>query len=125
MLLDSVVRIGHEVVEMDAPLAPRRQELEEHVHQHGLAATDAAMDVEAFYRRLSFPPLGEQPAERARLLSQPLGADLVGQPVERGDHFFLRRISLYRSGFDGMRIALRDRGMRLDAVAQVHGVCRE
>ena len=50
--VDAVMRVGHEVVEMDAPLAPHRHELEEHVHQHGLAAPDAAMDVEPAHRRL-------------------------------------------------------------------------
>ena len=45
--VDAVMHVGHEVVEMHAPLAPDRHELEEHVHQHGLAAPDATMDIEA------------------------------------------------------------------------------
>ena len=67
MLLDAVVHVGHEVVEMHAALAPHRHQLEEHVHQHGLAAADAAMDVEALAPARASRRLGEQPAERARL----------------------------------------------------------
>ena len=43
----ALVHVGHELVEMRAALAHHRAGLEEQVHQHGLAAADLAVDVEA------------------------------------------------------------------------------
>jgi hypothetical protein len=51
-LVDTLVHLQHEGVEMDAALQLDRRGLEEHVHDHGLAAADAAVDVEAERRRL-------------------------------------------------------------------------
>ena len=48
----ALVHVGHELVEMHAPLAPDRRGLEEQVHQHGLAAADVAVDVESLDRLL-------------------------------------------------------------------------
>ena len=42
------MHIGHELMEMGAALALRRTGGEEQVHQHGLAATDFAVDVETY-----------------------------------------------------------------------------
>ena len=107
MAVDAVMRVGHEVVEVDAPLAPHRDKLEEHVHQHGLAAPDAAMDVEAAHRRMHVAALGEQPAERTRLRRDALGADVVDQPVERARQPFLRGIVRDLAALDEMLVALR------------------
>ena len=43
----ALVHVGHELVEMRAALAHHRRRLEEQVHQHGLAAADVAVDVQA------------------------------------------------------------------------------
>ena len=60
----ALVHVGHEFVEMHAPLAPDRRGLEEQVHQHGLAAADLAVDVESLDRLLLALAGAEQPAER-------------------------------------------------------------
>jgi len=41
------MHLGHEFVEMGAALVQHRAVLEKQIHQHGLAAPDFAMDVEA------------------------------------------------------------------------------
>src|SRR5690606_16464639 len=47
MTPDAIMDVGHEVVEMGAPFRFDRDQLEEHVHEHGLAAADPAMDIKA------------------------------------------------------------------------------
>jgi hypothetical protein len=120
VLLDAVMHVGHEGVEMHAPLAPHRDCLDEHVHQHGLAAADATMDVEPPHEFGRRPVLGEQPAKRTRLALQALRPDLIDQPVERSNDLPLRRIVGGLACGDEMRITLRDGRMRLEAVSQVH-----
>ena len=73
MLLDTVVDIGHEVVEVRTPLASDRHQLKEQVHQHGFAASDATMDIKAAHRFVRWFSLAEEPAERARLGGEALG----------------------------------------------------
>ncbi len=72
--MDAGVRLLHEAVKMDAPLARDLRRLEEQVHQHGLAAANLADEVEAVR-----PPLrdvveaalaAEQPGEQARRLGR-------------------------------------------------------
>ena len=48
---DAVVHLGHELVEMHAPLGAKADRLEEQVHQHGLAASDGAKNIEPLGRR--------------------------------------------------------------------------
>ncbi len=60
----ALVHVGHEFVEMNAPLALDRRGLEEEVHQHGLAAADLAVNVESLDRLLLALAGAEQPAER-------------------------------------------------------------
>jgi hypothetical protein len=88
---DALVHLAHELVEMYPPLRPERDMLEEHVHQHGLAAADLAMDVDPA-RRLSAgataqdakePPLGQPPVRETRC-----------QVIETRRHLGLRRIAL-------------------------------
>ena len=62
---DSLVNIGHKLVKMCTSLADHRTCFEEQVHQHGLAAADVAVDVEAL-DRLVLRPAAEQPADRPR-----------------------------------------------------------
>src|SRR5579883_1161700 len=42
------VHVKHEFVEMRTALAHDRTRFEEEIHQHGLAAADLAVDIEAF-----------------------------------------------------------------------------
>ena len=63
--VDAVVDLRHEFVEMGAALPSRRRDGEEAVHQHGLAAADVAVDVEAADG--GCPLAGEEPAEGAAL----------------------------------------------------------
>ena len=62
--VDTLMHVGHELVEMGTALVHDRAVLEEQVHQHGLAAPDLAVNVEAARRLLL---VGEQPAEQALL----------------------------------------------------------
>ncbi len=120
VLLDAVMRIGHEVIEMDAPLAPHRRQFKKHVHEHGLATADAAMDVEPLDGR-RFRLLGEEPAERARLSGKAIGAERIDQAIQCHDDVLLRRIAGNRASLDQMIIALSYGSVRLKAVAQMHG----
>src|SRR5260370_18155302 len=79
--IDALVHIGHELVEMNAALAHDRRGLEEQIHQHGLAATDLAVDVEALDHIWFALTRSEQPAERARFTREPiLGTTLLALP---------------------------------------------
>ena len=62
--INALMHVDHEFVEMRATLALHGARLEEQIHQHGLAAPDLAVDVEAFDARLLFGAAAEQPAER-------------------------------------------------------------
>src|SRR5262249_44732697 len=66
---DALMNLAHEFVEMDATLAHHSRCCEEHVHQHGLAATNIAEDVKALHR-LSLAR-SKQPAQRGRLAREP------------------------------------------------------
>ena len=61
--VEPLVHVGHELVEVRAALAPHRARGEEQVHQHGLAAPDVAVDVEAADRAFLALAFSEQPAE--------------------------------------------------------------
>ena len=78
-LEDEGVRLQHEVMEMDALLLLQRHRLEEQVHQHGLAASNLAPDVEP-----AGPASAAEPSPRCR---QP-----TRQIVQPRDGFALRRI---------------------------------
>ena len=60
----ALVHVEHEFVEMGAAFPLHRARLEKQVHQHGLAASDIAVDVEALDRLGFFLVIGEHPAER-------------------------------------------------------------
>src|SRR3974390_2010968 len=95
---------------MGAALVLDRALLEKQIHQHGLAAPDVAVNVEAARRR--FVLVGKQPAEQA-LLAKRL---VTGKPLfEIGKglcDFFLRGVWLYRSGRDESLIMRAERGGR-------------
>src|SRR3974390_754772 len=95
---------------MGAALVLDRALLEKQIHQHGLAAPDVAVNVEAARRR--FVLVGKQPAEQA-LLAKRL---VTGKPLfEIGKglcDFFLRGVWLYRSRRDESLIMRAERGGR-------------
>ena len=62
--MDALMHVEHEFVEMGAALALDRRGLEEKIHQHGLAAPDLAVNVEALDGRQVALAAGEQPAQR-------------------------------------------------------------
>ena len=88
------MRVGHEFVEVRAALVHYLALLEEQIHQHGLAATHLAMDVEATRRGVLL--VAEQAAEEALLARRPVARQLL---VERSER--LHRARLGRVGFNG------------------------
>ena len=79
----------HEAVEVRAGLFLERQRFEEGVHQVGLAATDAAPEIQALDRRVVF--LAEQFAEQARFVLR--GRDqVVVQALQMAHCRFLGRV---------------------------------
>src|SRR5690606_30227276 len=120
MLLDAIMHVGHEIVEMDAPLALRRHKLEEHVHEHGLATADSAMHVKAPDGSLLLPSFCEQPAQRAGFARDQLFAKFTDQPVKPLNDTSLGGVTGDRTAGDHMVVALPDGRMRFKAVAKVH-----
>ena len=111
-----LVHVGHEFMEVHAPLAPDRRRLEEQVHQHGLAAADLAMDVEPLDWLLLALAGAEQPAERGRFPRQAMLAQAAFQFGEKIDRARLRHIPLDLSGRDQRLVPCVDAGR--------HGWCR-
>ncbi len=98
--VDSFVHVGHEFMEVGAPFVADRAGVEEQIHQHGLAAADLTMDIQAA-QRLAVPAVllvAEQPAEETVLVARLV----VGEPgVQRRiglDRQRLRRIGLDLAG---------------------------
>ena len=84
------VHVGHEGVEMGATLAMHEGGVEEHVHQHRLAAPDRAVEIEAARRFGGFE--ADEARERAWL---PLGAvihEAGAQRVQPVGELGLRRV---------------------------------
>src|SRR5207249_295885 len=81
-------------VEVCAAPALDRERGVEQIHQHGLAATDFAVEVEAFDRSAVARTVAEQPAERGRFLRQPMLREPRLERGKLGDDAFLARIVL-------------------------------
>jgi hypothetical protein len=96
--MDAVMDLEHEGVEMDAPFARCRDRGKEHVHQHGLAATDIAVDIKSARRRAGEPG---PPAACAVALVLPEAAPQHLQFFRRG---FLRRIGHQLARIDARAI---------------------
>ena len=98
VVVDALMHVGHELVEMRAPLVLDATVLEEQIHQHGLAAADLAMDVEPV-RRLVLVA-AEQAAEQALLALRLVAREpLVERRIGLGD-LGLRGIRLDGAGCD-------------------------
>ena len=109
--VDALVHVEHEFVKMRAALARDRARLEEKIHQHGLAASDVAVDVETLDRRQRALAAGEQPAERRGFSRQPVLLDPRFEPRHLVDHGELRGVALDSAGGDAGGI-LRCNGAR-------------
>src|SRR5712664_872475 len=102
------MHLGHEFVEMRAALVHDQALLKKHIHQHGLAAPDVAVDIEAARRRLVL--VREQPAKQA-LLTQGLVARKPLREAREGfGGFGLRGVGFKRAGGDEGLIMGVERG---------------
>src|SRR4051794_33769776 len=99
------MHICHEFMEMRAAFLLHWTVFEEHVHQHGLAAADVAVDVEASRRR----PVAvrEQPAEQSLLAHGLIAGEPLLQVLQRRGGRLLRRV--------GLDCARRNQGLVLGA----------
>src|SRR5450631_1383652 len=96
--IDPLVHFGHEFVKMRAALVHHLAVLEKQIHQHGLAAPDFAMNIEAARRRAVL--VGKQPAQQA-LLAQGLVAREPPLEAREGiGGLRLRGVGLDRAGGD-------------------------
>ena len=101
VLMDAVMHIRHEFVEMRPTLALDRHKREEQIHQHGLAATNPAVDVEtARHDGLLGLARRKKPAERARLSGGALGLNGFQQGIEPRRHCSLQWVGLQLAGGD-------------------------
>ena len=62
--MDTFVHVGHEFVKVNSSFSDDRAGLEKQIHQHGLAAADFTVDIEALERRAGMLTLPEQPTKR-------------------------------------------------------------
>jgi len=107
---DPLVHLGHEFVEMRAALARDLTMLKEQIHQHGLAATDLAMNIEAAWRR--FLLVGKQPAQQPCPAHRPVGREPLLEGGKRRDGCGLRGVGFDRAGVDERLIFGAERGGR-------------
>ena len=116
--MNALVHVDHEFVEMRAALARHRARLEKQIHQHGLAAADVAVDVEAFDPRLLFRRLpNSQPSDddlRAKRCST-IRASSRASVVDDGE---LRGVALDHAAGDAGGVSRCD-GDRHDSVNQL------
>ena len=107
-LIEAGVDVGHEGVKMRPPLGRPLDGVEEHVHQHRLAAADRPMDVKAARRlgRLR----AEQAREAARLCLGLVVLQFAGERVELADKLRLRGVGLEAALGDERAIAVGDGG---------------
>ena len=103
----ALMHVRHEFVEMRAPLARDRARLEEQIHQHGLAAADLAVKIEALDRLFRLLP-PEQPAERGGFAREPMGREPRLELRQHRERGFLRGIALDLTGGDKGRVVLAD-----------------
>ena len=92
------MHVGHEFVKVHAALANDGTRFEEEVHQHGLAATDLAVDVKSFQRRAALLALAKQPAERRRFAREPV---LIEPQLKRAQLPCQRGLAGIRFDFSG------------------------
>ena len=90
--VDRGMYLGHEGMQVDAPLLGDGDMVEEHVHEHRLAAPDAAPDVEPL-RRIA--GLGaDEPAERRGFPRRRIAVEFLSKSLEQRDDLRLRGVAL-------------------------------
>src|SRR5205085_2246073 len=92
--MHALVHVGHEFVKVDAALARHRTRGKEQIHQHGLAAPDLAMNVEALDRAFLLRVFPEQPAEMGGLAREAMLRETLLQPGQTRCDGLLRGIAL-------------------------------
>ena len=103
------VHIGHEAVEMRAPLGADLDRLEEEIHQHRLAAPDRAIDIEAARRLGRLQP--HESGEGARpLILGAIALEPEAQRLERVGEARLRRVEFEAMIVNERAVSLRDGG---------------
>src|ERR1700744_1420743 len=88
------MHLGHAFVTMGASLVLNPAVLEKQVHQHGLAAADLTIDIEAVGWATILAFVGKQPAEQA----------LLARRLISGKPFLERREGLRGLGLRGIRL---------------------
>src|SRR6516162_6344822 len=96
--VNALVNVEHELVKMRAAFSPHRTALKKQVHEHRLAASDVAVDIEALDRQLCLLAACKQPAERRGISRGPM----LGNPRFQLRQFFnnseLRIVTLDAAG---------------------------
>src|SRR5438552_11694070 len=102
------VHLGHKFVEVCAALVLDGTLLKKQVHQHGLAAPDLAMNVEAWWRRLVL--VRKQPAKQALLAYRHVVRKPLLEVRECLGGLRLRGVGLDRGGGNEALIMGAERG---------------
>jgi hypothetical protein len=103
-LAQALVNLEHEGVEVDPALGLDRQGLVEQVHQHRLAASDAAPEVGTAH--------GIGLAENLEQSARRLGFECALQAIEPFDGGSLVAVGFQFAGFDEFAVALHEQGHR-------------
>ncbi len=105
-LVQPCVHVGHEGVEVRPALEPRRGRVEEHVHQHGLAAADRAVDINPARRLGGLEP--HQAREGAGLGLRAIAVEARGERIKSQRKLRLRWIVLEAVVENERAVALGD-----------------
>ncbi len=111
---DQLVHLGHELVEVQAPLRAKGRRLREQVHQHGLAAPDRAEDVAPLGCRLGAPD------QRRETLATPPAPQAPREAVEGGCHLRLSGVRFDHAVGDEGPVVVEE-GHRIPASAAPPG----
>src|ERR1700690_2178591 len=106
--IDPLVDLAHEFVEVGTALVLDRALLKEHIHQHGLATPDLAVNVEAARGRVVL--VGKQPAEQSLLARRLVARKPLLDAGKGFRNLFLRGVGLDRAGGNEGLIMGAERG---------------
>ena len=95
--MHALMHLRHEFMKMHAAFARHHARFKKQIHQHGLAATDAAMKIKPLHRRLRLAAR-KHPAERRRFAREMMRRELVFDVGEFCDRGFLCRIAFDPAG---------------------------
>src|SRR5205085_5294848 len=97
--VDAFVHLRHEFMEVDAAFARDRRGLKEHVHQHGLAASDVAENVESLDRLARAHAEAKEPTQCGPFACRPALRELGFEARQAADHCLLLGVAFdYSSG---------------------------